>query len=168
MFSPDTFPCLQVRCMKYHRNHDYTQPNLSTSALKAFGKAECMLQLTGDKRAIHIAVRTQKETQLDGFAQLQQMREFVADQLAHRSIGTNVTVSYLSPKDLKKSADVVQNVHYYSVDELDKVTKNTQKLELLVNPVTNVPDTVDSVIGVVKCRGEFIIVGSSNVGVSLP
>ena len=153
MFSADAFPCLQVSCMKYYKQ----RPNLSRSALKAFGKAECMLQVTDDKLAIHVAVRTQKETQHHGFAQLQLMWELVANQLAQRSIGTNVTVSYLSPNDLKKSEDVVQNVRYYSVDELNNAIKNTHRLGLLVNPVTNIPDTVDSVIGVVKCQGEFTI-----------
>ena len=151
--------------MKHCRNLNYKQPpNLSRSALKTFGTAECMLQLTDDKRAIHVAVRTQTETQHDGFAQLQRMRALVADQLAHRSIGTNVTVSYLSPNDLKKSDDVVQNVHFYSVDELNKATKNTQRPGLLENPVTNIPDTVDSVIGVVKCRGEFTIISQITTG----
>ncbi|XP_072042721.1 death-associated protein kinase 1-like [Amphiura filiformis] len=143
MLSIDTFPCLQVSAMnRYRRKH--VKPKLSRSGVKVFGAVEGMVQLTRDKRAIHIAVRVKEGVSelKKGRNQLQEMESLVFDQITERSRGTEVTVSYLSPDDLKNSSNLEDGVRFYDDEVVQDAIK---KRDVLVNPVTLVPESVRDV-----------------------
>ncbi|XP_072041513.1 uncharacterized protein [Amphiura filiformis] len=143
MFSIDTFPCLQVSAMnRYRRKH--VKPKLSRSGVKVFGAVEGMVQQTQDKRAIHIAVRVKEGASelKKGIDQLQEMETLVFDQITERSKGTDVTVSYLSPDDLKNSSNLVDDVRFYQEDAMKDAIKTHDDL---VNPSTFVQESVRDV-----------------------
>ncbi|XP_072041514.1 uncharacterized protein [Amphiura filiformis] len=150
MFSIDTFPCLQVSAMnRYRSNH--VKPQLSRSGVKVFGEVEGMVQQTQDKRAIHIAVRVKGGLpQLrKGKDQLREMESLVFDQITERSRGTEVTVSYLSPDDLKNSSNLEDSVRFYT----EKTTQEAAKKHVdLVNPATLIPESVFDVNPTIKCQ----------------
>ena len=141
MFSIDTFPCLQVSSMNRYRQ-EHVKPKLSRYAVKLYGEVEGMMQLTQDKRAIHIAVRA-TEGQVDkGIKQLNDMEVMVFEQIDMRSRGTETKVQYLSPKDLQASKNLEENIWFYS----DKAVKTaTEKRAPLVHPETFHPESVESV-----------------------
>ena len=146
MFTVDTFPCLQVRAMNRYRKQDKQDVELSCHGMKLFDLVEGMIQLTRDKRAIHIAVRVKKGAdERLGTKQLDEMKDMVDFELKERSIGTRVNVCYLSPQALQCSNDLVENVHYYKAEILEEAK---EKGEDLVNPITMFAETVASVIGV--------------------
>ncbi|XP_072042725.1 uncharacterized protein [Amphiura filiformis] len=150
MFAIDTFPCLQVTAMNRYRRKN-VKPKLSRSGVKVFGAVEGMVQRTRDKRAIHIAVRVKEgESELKkGIDQLQEMDNLLFDQIAERSRGTDVTVSYLSPDDLKKSSNLVDDVRFYNEDLIHDAI-NTR--DDLVNPATFVQESVHDVFPNTKER----------------
>ena len=143
MFSIDTFPCLQVSSMNRYRQED-VKPKLSRFAVKVYGKVEGMIQLTRDKRAIHIAVRVKEGKKLEGVTQLKKMEEMVFEQISERSRGTEVVVCYLSAKDLQKSDNLEDKVSVYTEDVIARVKENRTDL---VNPRSLVPESVEGVTG---------------------
>ncbi|XP_072042076.1 uncharacterized protein [Amphiura filiformis] len=134
MFSIDTFPCLQVSAMNRYRTK-HVKPKLSRSCVKAVGAVEGMVQQTRDKRAIHIAVRVKEGVAevKKGINQLQEMESLVFDQITQRSRGTEVSVSYLSPDDLKKSSNLDDGVRFYNDEAVQDAIKNREDL---INPST--------------------------------
>ena len=59
-----------------------------------------MIQLTKDKRAIHIAVRLSEGQEKHGIEQLNQMEEMVFEQILERSRGIQVTMCHYKPKPI--------------------------------------------------------------------
>ena len=143
MFSPDTFPCLQVSSINRYRERN-VKPKLSCFAVKVKGKVEGLIQLTQDKRAFHIAIRSQDDQVDQGIAQLNEMEEMVFEQIAERSRGTDVTVCYLSPLDMQKSTNLEDNVRFYRPEDVDCAEKHGKPL---TNPTTFADETVESVTG---------------------
>ena len=143
MYSLDTFPCLQVSSMNRYREQN-VKPKLSRCAVKVKGKVEGLIQLTRDKRAFHIAVRCQEDQVDQGLAQLNEMEEMVFEQISERSRGTDVTVCYLSPLDMQKSANLEENVSFYRPEDVDNAKKHRRNL---TNPTTFADETVESVTG---------------------
>ncbi|XP_072042177.1 uncharacterized protein [Amphiura filiformis] len=103
-----------------------------------------MVQETRDKRAIHIAVRVKEGVPelKKGIDQLQEMESLVFDQITERSRGTEVTVAYLSPDDLKNSSNLDDDVRFYDDEVVQDAIK---KRDDLVNPATLVPESVRDV-----------------------
>ena len=149
MFSIDTFPCLQVSAMNRYREK-HVKPKLSHSAVKVCGKVEGMIQLTKNKRAIHIAVRLTEGQEHLGIEQINQMEEMVFEQILERSRGIKVTVSYLSPRDLQKSNNLEDNVSFYADEAVKQACEHGTDLK---NPVTLVPESVESVTLIQNPRG---------------
>ena len=141
MFSIDTFPCLQVSSMNRYRQKHVT-PQLSHSAVKVCGKVEGMIQLTKDKRAIHIAVRLSEGQENHGIEQLNQMEEMVFEQILQRSRGIQVTVCYLSPRDLQKSDNLEDKVGVYTNETVEEACERGTDL---INPLTLMPESAESV-----------------------
>ena len=143
MFSIDTFPCLQVSLMNRYRK-EYVKPQLSHYAVKVYGNVEGMIQLTRDRRAIHIAVRTTKQRRREGFQQLQEMEDIAFKQVLERSRGSTVSVCCLSPVDLNNSGNLEDNVRYYIEKSVQEAINHQRPL---VNPATLRPESFESVIG---------------------
>ena len=141
MFSIDTFPCLQVSSMNRYRQV-HVKPKLSRFAVKVYGTVEGMMQLTRDKRAIHLAVRVSENEVHQGMQQLNEMEEMVFEQIAERSRGTAVRKCYLSPKDLQKSTNLEENVSVYTEKYVNEADEHHRRI---VNPRTLVPEELDSV-----------------------
>ena len=144
MFTADVFPCIQV-CMMNQYQQEGVTPKLSCFGLKIFDKVEGMLQLTKDKRAIHIAVReTQKWQQEGAKEQLLKMKELVLEELKQRSEGTKINICYLSSVALRSSSDIATDVYWF--DET-RVEAAEQKRSSLVVSDKLVEETVQSVKG---------------------
>ncbi|XP_072040113.1 uncharacterized protein [Amphiura filiformis] len=143
MFTSDTFPCLQVRAMNQYK-HSNVEPKLSHRGLKVCKDVEGMIQLTEDKRAIHIAVRMTEEEKSLGRLQLDDMTEMAYYECNERSIGTQTTLLYLSPNDLRKGKDLDDDVHYYSEKDLNECIQNNGDL---VHPGKMKKESVASVTG---------------------
>jgi hypothetical protein len=128
MFALDLFPCLQVCSMKRFKEEDL-KPHLSRFAIQVCSLVQGMVQITQDKRAIHIAVRVKDVTEdHKGIKQLDEMETMVFEQLDERSKGTEINVSYLSPNDLKKSHNLEDEVKFYTKEAFDEAREKDRDL----------------------------------------
>ncbi|XP_072019729.1 death-associated protein kinase 1-like isoform X2 [Amphiura filiformis] len=148
MFTDDVFPCLQVQAMKRYHVQDGIQPKLSKSALKVFDEVEGMVQLTDNRRAIHIGVRMTASKKHPGIKQLNELKEMVLQQIGNRSRGTKFNVCYLSPIDMKKCSDLETGVQFYRKKAVDEALKKRETL--LVHPLKLVSESLESVTGIVQ------------------
>ena len=152
MFSIDTFPCLQVSSMNRYRQKQ-VKPKLSRFAVKVCGKVEGMIQLTRDKRSIHVAVRVSENELHQGMHQLNEMENMVFEQIAERSRGIAVTVCYLSPKDLQRSNNLEDDVGFYTEEAVKEAAEHH---ECVINARTLEREPVESVNPTVKLYKEGI------------
>ncbi|XP_072040111.1 uncharacterized protein [Amphiura filiformis] len=141
IFSVDTFPCLQVRAMSQYKQEDI-EPTLSHYGVKVVDDVEGMIQLTDDKRAIHIAVRVKEGQREKARKQLNEMKDMVYFELRERSIGTRVNLCYLSPQNLKGNHDLVDNVYFYSEEKVQQAQKAHKDL---TNPVQMFTESIQDV-----------------------
>ncbi|XP_072039369.1 uncharacterized protein [Amphiura filiformis] len=124
--------------------HGNVVPRLSHRGVKVCKYVEGMIQLTEDKRAIHIAVRMKEGEESLGRQQLDEMIEMAYYECNERSIGTQTTLLYLSPSDLRKGKDLEDDVHYYSEEDLNECIQNNGDL---VHPGKMKKESVASVTG---------------------
>ncbi len=106
--------------------HSNVEPKLSHLGLKVCKDVEGMIQLTHDKKAIHLAVRMGEGQEESGYKQLLEMKEMASYELSERSMGTHTNELFLSPIDMKESKDLEKNVHAYDKDDLLMKMQNNE------------------------------------------
>ncbi len=148
MFAVDVFPRVQVSMMKRYHQHG-KEPILSLHGIKVMGDVEGMVQLTTDRTAIHVAVREIIDAHQDAATQLLEMKEIVLVEIEQHSSGTAIEVSYLSPKALSSSQDLV--VHYFSEQEVEQADVENRTL---CSPNLN-QETTYSIMGCLADAGDY-------------
>ncbi|XP_072039681.1 uncharacterized protein [Amphiura filiformis] len=146
MIAASVFPCLQVRIMRGF-NRERHRPIISRMAIKFAHKVEGMVQLSQDRRAIMLAVRSKghdEKTLRNMKAQLDELMLIIRTMLEQRSVGTQVVLRYLSPVSLRRSTNLEMDVHSYSEEE---VQMSEDEDTPLIDPRTNNTESVQDVIG---------------------
>ncbi|XP_038047951.1 death-associated protein kinase dapk-1-like [Patiria miniata] len=133
IFSPDVFPCLQVRIMRWFCD-GHGRVAISRQSLKFSGKIEGMVQLTSDQKAIHICVRGRSSREDRGacYSQLEHVLGMVLSELVQRSPGTATDICYLSPRSLMQHEDV-GDISYYTETDIELSAKEG----VVVHPQTS-------------------------------
>ena len=118
IFTPDVFPCLQVRIMKWFCD-EQGGVCISRHSLKFSRDIEGLVQLTSDQKAIHISVRGRsgKVDRSACYFQLEHVLGMVLSELEQRSPGTAINMCYLSPRSLLQHNDL-EDVSYYTEKDI--------------------------------------------------
>ncbi|XP_033641726.1 death-associated protein kinase 1-like isoform X2 [Asterias rubens] len=141
IFSPDVFPCLQVRIMRCFCDLQ-SGVCISRHSLKFSRDIEGLVQLTSYQRAIHICVRGRsgKVDRSACYTQLEYVLGMVLSEIEHRSPGTAINICYLSPRSLLQHNDL-EDISFYTEADIQSA-----KHRVVVHPKTRNTELVTDVL----------------------
>ncbi|CAH1266512.1 DAPK1 [Branchiostoma lanceolatum] len=147
LFSSGFFPRVQTRLMRELQN----RPSLWRDGAKCVEiKAEGLIKLSPDGRAVNICVRSAQGDKVQCGKMLQQLENIIGNVLYDCSPGTGAVENVLSARALKENRD-----EYYSCCKVE-ISKATTKGGAVVQPILKFTEQVSDLLSAEDVKPELI------------